>query len=111
MRVADNDRQLLRLAGRLCAQLQHQAFSQVPGADTGRIHALQPVPCDAQVVEQFFLAVFIVGQRGGDFFQAVLEIAVVIDRLDQDLQGNAVTFRQAHASQLLAQMFGQADLG
>ena len=91
--LADDDRDRLRLAARLGAQLQRQALGQVARADAGRLHALQPAQRAAQAGEQLVASarrrVLVDARRGrlrqprGDLLQRVGQVAVVVERLDQ----------------------------
>ena len=90
---------------------------------SGRSRAPMPAgPCfaasaaNAQVVEQFLarsarVLVLARQQAGGDVFEAVFEVTVLVERVDQDLQRRALGGGELHAGQLLGQVLGQADVG
>ncbi len=116
MLLADQQRQRLRRAARTGAQLQAQAFGQVARAHARRLHAVQPVQRALQARAQILVRLGVVdrhaqhlGQPRGDVVQRVGQVAVAVQRLDQDLQRSAVLAAQAHAGHLPAQVLLQRD--
>ena len=117
--LADDDRDHLRLAARLGAQLQRQAFGQVACADAGRLHALQEAQRAAQTRQQ--LVVRLVGlvvdtlraglpaQLRGDLLERIGQIAVLVQRLDQHHHGGRVELVEAQVRQLRAQVVLERD--
>ncbi len=107
----------LRIAARPGTQLQAKTFAQVARTDARRVHAVQPLQRNLQLFEQLFARVRIlgiqsqhVGQAQRDRVQAVVQVAVGVERLDQHLQRGPVGVRHAHAGHLRAQVLLQRDL-
>jgi hypothetical protein len=108
--LADEDGDRLRLAARQRAQLQHEALGEVAGADAGRLHALQVAQAAAQPVEHRVVLGedLVAGQALGDLLERIGQVAVVVERLDQDEHGRSVGRREAHAGELAAEVVLQA---
>ena len=92
-------------------QLQTQALGQTARTDAGRLHALQQPQSHGEVVHQLFDLLLIasgksLGQRG----QRVLQITIVIQRLNQKPQRGAVFFAQTQSQRLAVQMTLQRRL-
>ena len=109
---AQRQRQIAGRGDRACAQLDRQAFGQRARAHAGRVQALQPVQGTAQPAAQVIGIVFVepAGQGFGNVFQAVGEVAILVEGFDQHHQGGGVPGRQPQARDLAAQVVGQADV-
>ncbi len=95
-----------RGAVRELAQLQEQAFAQIPCADTGRFELLYATQHDFDLVElDFKLGV----EAVHDFLQRLLEIALIVDAVDQCGGDQAVGVAHGGEVELPEQMALQAD--
>ncbi len=75
-------------------QLQAQAFSKIARAHTGRLHVVQQLERHGKVLFQLFklgrIALCLIYQAGGQRCQAVFKVTIIVQRLDQKMQGCAV---------------------
>src|SRR3970282_167079 len=70
----------IRRVRRQGAELQRQAFAQAARADAHRLEVLQVFQHDLQFVE---VDLQLRGQERGELLQALREIAIVVQRIDQ----------------------------
>ena len=85
-------------------QLQRNAFAQIAGADTRRLQALNGAE-DALDIRD---ARFDFGQQtGADVLETVLQVAVIVDGIDDDARDGRVDRGQFRQVQLLEQLFLQ----
>ena len=73
---------------------------------------MQPAQCAAQARHQFVEGVFVRlvrQQAGGDLFERVGEVTVLVEGLDEHVDGGHVLVAQAGAQQLLTQVLLQGD--
>jgi hypothetical protein len=115
--LADDDRDRLRLRALARAQLQRQALGEVVRADPSRLHALQVAQRAAQLrderLDRVAVAVVVEAEVGdeaafdearGDVLDRVGEVAVVVERIDEDEDGGGIRRREPHPGELAAQV-------
>jgi len=122
--VADGERgaRLGRVAQ--LQDLQAQAFAQVARAHARGLHVLQQLQRHREALFQRLArlqrVVRVARELGrarevkpgvGQLGQAFLQVAVVVERLDQEVERGAVLVRQAQAASLVVQVVLQADRG
>jgi hypothetical protein len=88
-------------------QLKCQAFGQVAGADAGRLEILQMLQRDLQILE---LDAELFGQHGLELRELLREIAVLVQRLDQQCDERAVALRKIGERKLRNQVVPQRRL-
>jgi len=86
------------------AQLQRKAFARPAPADSERLQVLQVAQRDAELFDPDHR--FGLHQRG-DFLEALPEIAVLVERIDQQLDERTVAGQQVHQRELLVQVVAQ----
>ena len=92
--------------------MQTQAFRQVTRTHTRRLQALQQPQGDREMMDQLLhLRLIAAGESLGERGQRVFQITIVIERLDQKLQGGAVLGTQAQGQRLRVQVALQRHLG
>ena len=90
---------------RAIRQLQTQALGQIARANAGRLHVLQQLQGHGKVLFQLFGLLKVVTRKtGGQRSQAVFQVAVIVERLDQEMQRRAIDIGQAQAKRLPVQM-------
>ena len=93
-------------------QLQAEAFRQVARTDACRLHVLQQLQGNGELLLQLpGLLRVVVCQAGSERCQAVFQVAVVVERLDQEVQGGAIQVRKTQAERLPVQMILQRLVG
>ena len=101
-------RQLRRaLRQRPCqrVELQRQTLGQIGGANAHRVETLQYPQGDGEVVQQLLHLLVVVGaQARSQRLQRVLQIAVLVERLDQEAKGDPVGVAQARGQRLRVQV-------
>jgi hypothetical protein len=100
----DGQRQLARRAVVEAQQLQRQAFLRIARTDARRVEVLQVTQGDAEFFQQDFAQIDVVSgpdQQVDQFIQRLRQVAVVVERLDQEADQRAFAVRH----------LGQADLG
>ena len=85
-----------------------QAFGGIARTHTGRIETLQQPECRAQFVG---IDLRLSGTQRQEFFERVLQIAIVVERLDQQIDQRAITCARLRAGQLTPKMLPQARAG
>jgi len=90
-------------------QLQREAFGQAARAHARGFQALQQAQRHGELVQQFLalLGVFGSCQAVGQVLERVFEVAVVVQRFDQEVQRCAVGLLQAQGQGLAVQVLGQ----
>src|SRR3954469_10209423 len=86
------------------AQLQAEAFAGRAGADAGGLEGLQMAQRDG---EFFGLELGFGGEKRRDFFERLREVAVLVERVDQQLDQDAVSLAEVGERELRAQMVAQ----
>jgi hypothetical protein len=104
----DGQRQVAGLRLRQVGQLQRQALGGVAGADAGRVEILQVLQRDLQLVE---VDLQLRRQHLGQFLQALRQVAVVVERLDQQPHQAAIALGERHHRQLRAEVVAQRGGG
>ena len=86
-------------------QLQRQALGQRTGAHARRVQVCSKSQRDGEAVHQFFLLLDVVArQAGGERLQRLLQVAVVVERFDQEAQRGPVFLGQAQRKRLPVQV-------
>ena len=92
----------------LIEQLQAQAFGQVARAHASGLHVVQQAQGHQKTLLKLFkLFQVVAGQRSGQLLQAVFQIAVVVERFNEEMQGRAVFIGQAQREGLSVQVLLQ----
>jgi hypothetical protein len=95
---------IARRVGQARLELQAQAFAQVARAHAGGFQRLQQAQRHAEAVLQFFgLLQVVAGQASGQRGEGIFQVAVVVERLDQEAQRRAVHLAQAQRQRLAVQ--------
>ena len=104
----DDQRHVAIVLVRQGLQLQAQAFLQIARTDSGRVEVLDVTQRDFELFE-----LDLVFRRQGfpQLLQGRREVAVVVERFDQEANQTAVAFVQLGHPELPAEMLAQADVG
>ncbi len=86
-------------------ELQRQAFAERTGAHAHRVQVMEQSQRHGEAMNQFFLLLGIVArQGGGERLQRLIQVAIVVERFDQESQCAAVFLGQAQRKSLPVEM-------